>query len=536
MKLNIIKRKKSKDIKKIIPNFGYKQMLDDYDQTGDISNIFKIYWGLLSDDIEVKRRALSTISNVVSNFNKMKLISFDKQFRERSSFDWLYNWDTEEIESLLIPDLSIDDKIYIIGISSFHPNGYFREKAVKELMKYQHTKVIPFMIIRLNDWVPNIRYLANDYLVKYLSIGNISEVLMYFHLFKHIENYTRYESNEVIANIDKLFEDKNNMPSMLNNINKYDEYTRYYVYSLIYMKSIIKVDELVVTLLDDSSGLIRAKTFNLIKGAISNNLLISIKNKMLSDKSFKVRVLCIIELYNRGYFTSVNDLLFGLLDKHSSVREITRYYLRKLGYNDFIKFYLKQLDSDTFNIIGMLGLTEVATKDEFNQLEKQLSHSKIIVVKKSLKSISIINFEKSLKYILDGLSDERIGVSNEARRILLANIGLFNSKEIYKIFRKNKSFHIIRNAAIILSRSTKWESISYIFEILSNNNNDVSRIGEKALQSWIASFNNSFTNPNQKQLANLKSKYNLYKCNLETDFIIWFDKLVEDMEKVFRLI
>jgi len=26
-------------------------------------------------------------------------------------------------------------------------------------------------------------------------------------------------------------------------------------------------------------------------------------------------------------------------------------------------------------------------------------------------------------------------------------------------------------------------------------------------------------------------KYNLYKCNLKLDYIIWFNKLIEDMEQ-----
>ncbi len=76
-------------------------MLDNFEQTGDIYSIFKMYWGLLLDDIEVKRRTTFTISNVISNFNEMRLLSFDKKFRDRNSFEWFYDWDTEKIKSLL---------------------------------------------------------------------------------------------------------------------------------------------------------------------------------------------------------------------------------------------------------------------------------------------------------------------------------------------------------------------------------------------------------------------------------------------------
>ena len=43
------------------------------------------------------------------------------------------------------------------GIASFHPSGYVREAAVRSLAKSRDVETLPFLLLRLNDWVSPVR-------------------------------------------------------------------------------------------------------------------------------------------------------------------------------------------------------------------------------------------------------------------------------------------------------------------------------------------------------------------------------------------
>ena len=47
--------------------------------------------------------------------------------------------------------------VSLLGIASCHTNGHVREAAVGELGKTETGTELPFLLIRANDWVPEIR-------------------------------------------------------------------------------------------------------------------------------------------------------------------------------------------------------------------------------------------------------------------------------------------------------------------------------------------------------------------------------------------
>ena len=51
-----------------------------------------------------------------------------------------------------------ETSVWLLGIASCHTNGYVREAAVRELGKTEAGAELPFLLIRANDWVPEIRF------------------------------------------------------------------------------------------------------------------------------------------------------------------------------------------------------------------------------------------------------------------------------------------------------------------------------------------------------------------------------------------
>jgi len=524
--INMIKRlfnKKNKEIdyRKYIPNYDFDAELSMYEAERDLCKISTIYWALLLEDKDLKRRVITALSNTLDSMNRKKLILLDKIFRSTTSYSWSYEWESESVNSLLDSDMSQDEKINIIGLSTFHPNGYFREKALDELFKIDSNKILTFIIIRTNDWVDVIREKATKYLIEYISKENFISIMEHFTLFKHTAEYSRGDSYKIMEEINRLADTENLKEEILTCLKCRDNHARDFCYTVLIKRRLIDSTNLINTILKERIARIRGNAIEKIIKTLSDEKLYSLKDKLLKDKGYKVREIALTELFNRGYFDIPDKLEFALVDKYYSVRELARYYMRKLGFKDFVKFYTERLLDSSNNEYALLGLAEVATIDEIELLKSNLNHKKIPVIKKILKSLSNIKFSRCESEVINALNDESVGISNEAKRILINNKGMFDVNSIYKIYKETNIFIVKRNAAVVLCNSPKWDSIRFIMEMATCNDETISSIGMIALNRWEMTFNRSFTQPTSTQLEEIKKSYIKYKGDLSKEFIDW---------------
>jgi HEAT repeat protein len=54
------------------------------------------------------------------------------------------------------------DATEFLGIASSHPSDYVRESALRELSKLETGAEVPFLLMRVGDWVENVRVLARE--------------------------------------------------------------------------------------------------------------------------------------------------------------------------------------------------------------------------------------------------------------------------------------------------------------------------------------------------------------------------------------
>ncbi|WBW98378.1 hypothetical protein [Oceanirhabdus sp. W0125-5] len=412
------KKNKEIDYRKYIPNHDFDSEISAYEAEKDLGKISTIYWALLLEDKDLKRRAINSLSDTIDSLNRKKLILLDKIFRSTTSYSWSYEWESESVNSLLDLDMSQEEKINIIGLSTFHPNGYFREKALDELFKIDSNKILPFIIIRTNDWVDVIREKSIKYLIEYISKENFVSIMEHFTLFKHTAEYSRGNSYKIMEEINQLGDTENLTEEILTCLKCRDNHARDFCYKILINRRLIDSANLINIILKEPIAKIRGKAIEKIIKTLSDEKLYSLKDIFLNDKGYKVREIALTELFNRGYFDTPVKLEFALVDKYYSVRELARYYMRKLGFKDFIKFYTERLQDSSTNEHALLGLAEVATINEIDILKSNLNYEKIPVVKKLLKSLSIIDFNLCESEVIDALNDERVGISNEAKEYL----------------------------------------------------------------------------------------------------------------------
>lgn len=122
-------------------------------------------------------------------------------FRERTSLEWSYDWRQEDPQNLITSSMSECERATIFGLCSFHPNGYFREKAIKALSNMSSENAFPYLLIRLNDWVGIVRDCAKKSVKNLIGIQNAQVIVNNLSLVIGLRNCTRYDHSDIINDI-----------------------------------------------------------------------------------------------------------------------------------------------------------------------------------------------------------------------------------------------------------------------------------------------------------------------------------------------
>lgn len=520
--MNLFKRIRRKlQYKAYVPKFNYIEIISRLEEEKSLNDVPIVFWALLLNNERIKQKAVRVLNFSIKNLSTKKILSLDKIFRDRTSYNWSYNWKKESIKSLLHDDISEEEKINIIGLATFHSSGYFREKALIELLKIDNPKILPFIIIRINDWVNPIQTKAINFIVDYINKANFTNIVENIYLLQHTEKYTRNNSGILLDKLNDLIESGNVNEEILTCVRSNNKYAREFSQNILIDKSMCDINQLVHIVLEEPDTNLRTKAIERIIPKLKDEELINIREKLLYDKSHKIRVRAITALYEIGYYTSYEDFEYALFDKAFSVREIARFYMKKLGFNQFIDLYKNRLSEEGYTDNTILGLAEVASKNEMEILKRYISIAKTNVVKKILKSLSELDFYTCEKEILTSLEDQRIGVSNQAKRLLVENRGMIDYEKVYQIYCNTNLEHVKSNTAFVLCNVGKWDALAYIIEMYSNKDKDISNIGNFALDKWKGNYNKSFTKPSNNQYEKIYEALIKYHKFMEEDIVEW---------------
>ncbi len=473
----------------------------EYDINKRFSLVINCYFSLVfDDDADTTAKTVDMINEKLNKATNKDLNRYDKMFRDTTSMNWWYDWRSKEIDFL--EDIAWDenDLINLLGISTFHPNGYFREKALRRLIKIDNPRVIPFVIIRLNDWVKIVQMVAKTYLDNLMTKENILEYMPYFDLLKHTEYYSRLENNEILSRVEEILKDKEVLEKLIPNIYKYNEFTKLYIYKSIKDCGFYGDDYIFELLLKEKSAYIQNKILYDMVQEVDDSFFEKNLEKLKKCKANKVKQITIIRYYNQMGIKSMEELQWALVDKSLAVRDLGRIFLKKAGFDEFRDFYQNRIDNE----ICVIGLCEVATLEDYSLLYDKLYKHNISTSKTITKTLAKLDYTAFEEELYRNLQGDKLGLSKTAKEILVENFTKVDEEKVYEIYKNTDVDYIRKNTVILLMSLSKWKRISYILEFLSIEDEELSAIVNSEKLCWFGSFNRSYTKPTEADLRKLK--------------------------------
>ncbi|MDQ3480115.1 MAG: HEAT repeat domain-containing protein, partial [Actinomycetota bacterium] len=170
--------------------------------------------------------AATAIERIVDACGPLQLSQLDAMVRDVSE------WRAPPITAKDVLPLSFG-RVGTLGVLSSHVSGYVREAGVHALAGVQDGRELPFLLIRLNDWVQPVREAAKHAVAGRIRLEYAAHFVRCLPLVDRLQNQSREDHKRVCEAILRLLRSADARPALRSGIASPDRRTRRLAFRLL---------------------------------------------------------------------------------------------------------------------------------------------------------------------------------------------------------------------------------------------------------------------------------------------------------------
>ncbi|HZG13518.1 MAG TPA: HEAT repeat domain-containing protein [Candidatus Bathyarchaeia archaeon] len=442
--------------------------------------------------------ARQAIQQIIERQGSKGLIGLDQYMRRLTPYDSmerLSSWHQltpEEVSAISIQDQS---DVSYLGVCSFHRNGYIREKAVERLAQVQSGREIAFLLIRLNDWLPKIRFLAFRALKQRLQPHYAKHFLESIYLVKHLSTYyTREKFSDFVEEIYARFRHPQSRNVLIDGLYAKDPVVRRFCFDFAITLPDMDHESMLMEVIKQPDAWLRLAACKHICSSFSGQALLRWLDRMKQDVFPPIRQLVLQTVVDRFPDQAQESLKQALLDRHKNIRELARYYLKKTEGMHYPSFYREKLTgTDAAVLLGAIaGMGETGDKTDAPLIMPFLSHESLRVNRASVKALAKLDPESSIDVFLQLLLSDKPSVSREARLALAELVDLRMAPTLLGWYTREQRLHVKKNILFLFSKLGKADSILYLLRASMVPEQEMNALAQRYVEAWVAGYNKRF--------------------------------------------
>lgn len=472
---------------------------------------------ILHSQDAIARCAVKTIVTIMNRLRSTTLLQLDDSMRRAMWSVPMYNrWQNLNLSDL---EKSLGDQLctHVTGLVSFHNSGFKRAEALKRLGRIFDGHELPYLLIRLTDWVPQVAQIAESAVEKRLTADYLPHFVANLPILDRISQRARgsgphRRKDAIIKAIDNLLQ-LQHRKILLTGFEHKDHEVRRICLRLLAEPAQSDLQKVLACAIQDKDLITRRETIRLSR-RLEVVERIDFLKRLLSDSSFSVRrealrEICQIETNNeekREY------LFMGLLDNSSSVREYARWQLRQTEPEfDCRHFYLEQLskpDSQSEKGIQAViaGLGDCGDISDSNLVLQYTGHHTARVRATAIETLGTLNREHHADHFMKLLDSDIPAVSRAAAN-QLGKTNKLDGQALSNLLSSSQSSHVRRNVVRLLNLLLKWDRISYLLLAATHEDGRVRNMALGQLRRWGNQHGANWlmTMPNDQQKRRIAS-------------------------------
>lgn len=458
---------------------------------------------LASPDRAVQEAAAQVARSLLGQLVPLDYVSLDQAVRTRSSYGYPNRLLSEK--DLAGFGTLGDAASAAWGLASLNWNGYVREEAVKCLAGVSTGAELPFLLLRLNDWVEQVRAAALEAVEARLQPDSAAPFLRFLPLVLRLEYTQRSRNEKLISRIESFLQAPENAHLLAEGRLSSDREIRRACFRLSFKKTVDSP-------WDEFGDALRAKdpVVRLWAARVASSLPVSPElrdffDRLTHDRFVPVRRLALEAFADLFPHESPDRTQFALLDSVASIRDDARRRLSQTERVDFASFYRKAfVEGPAAHLkAAIAGLGETGSASDSSELLPFLSHSSPKIRRTAIRAISTLSRDEHLAAFEQAILDNEPSVSTEARKMLLRRAGLLNQQRLWDQLENDERPHVRKNILLLLDHTGKWDRLFYLLRATLDRDPTLASFARSCLKDWASSFNSSFTTPTPEQLARI---------------------------------
>jgi len=495
------------------------EVIQQIAETGELAVIPDLLPILIIGDRKAIQASADAIHRLLQQLIPADFVRFDEFVRQGYS-EWRVRrepWytmkakDVGHLASMGAPSVSL------LGVASFHTDGYVREAAVRELGKTQTGAELPFLFLRANDWVSQIRSAAREFLLKRIRTDYIPHLMAWLPLALRLTKMSRDDHSTVVEAVRALLLSSDARPALQEGFQSKDLFARRFCFELAMNSNdndCLPVLKLAFGQRDTEirkAGIHRLRSITpseaskrMLLQAISNNFA-AVRREAL-------------EIFAEKYpDEAAQQFQSALFDANVVVREGAQYYFQKKSTLDLRTLYSGALQNSNVPRLcaAVAGLGETGPLNDAQLLEPFLHDQSSRIRAAALHAIARLNLDAYFEEFVLALEDSSSRVTEEALRALCKKPNLVGGQRLWEIYDRCSHPHGKRRALFLLARINKWDSIAFLVQSLMAQDSSFVDLSQKYITRWFARYNRSFATPTAEQASRLRDVLN--RCNLLLD-------------------
>ena len=407
-----------------------------------------------------------------------------------------------------------ETSVSLLGIASCHTNGYVREAAVRELGKTETGAELPFLFIRANDWVPEIRSSARNLLLNRIRPDYIHRLMAWLPLALRLGKMSRDDHSSIVEAVRALFSSPGARATLHEGFESEDPFVRRFCFELALNSN--EADHLSVLqrAFAQSDSQVRKAAIHKLRvitpSRESKRILVQAK----SNNCAAVRREALQIFAEKYPDEAAQEFQSALLDANITVREEAQHFSQKKSTVDLRAYYSEALQKSTGRqlCVAVAGLGETGRPKDSQLLERFLQDQSSRVRATALHAIARLNSDAYFEEFVLALEDASSKVTREALLALCKKPNLVGGQRLWDIYDRCRHPHGKRRALFLLARINKWDSIAFLVQSLTDQNNAIVDLSQKYISRWFVRYNRSFATPTAEQISRLRNV--LSRCNL----------------------
>ena len=479
-------------------NFSQSELAEALEQvvvSGNLDFIYPLTALALHPAKDIREKAWAIVDFLLADAKGEDLIKIDQGTREHRIF-------LEHIK--MLDELTLPTNI--LGLLSFNASGYIRERALKKLVTRFDGIELPFLLLRLNDWIEIIHHQALAALKERLVRDYGKHFAASLFLIKHLSTLGRYNHNGTQELIASVLCTPHYIPELLNSMQSKVASQRLFALNLLLkIDSSIAAKAAINAALSSADASLRLRA---LEFACKNNKVNLVElpiTALLQDKAAPVRLEALRWLAEKQDCREI--LLAAFFDSSSAVRLFARYKLKDV---DAKAVYLQNLKSKEksllFTLRGLFEIEAIFDVEAIKALTRE-ANGKVRALAFKLLLVQNSSEDKS-DLLFQALVDKSNHCSRAAHEYLSANPDAVQLESLFAL--ANQNLYIKAQCSLIaaIADAPPWINLPYLLALKKTRSNTESSLDaalDRALEHWLDRTASTYTTPNSAVLARLST-------------------------------